>query len=134
MSKFLINIYFKGNKLKLWPKLFGFLKTINHLLKQGIPPCFKAVFSFSMNFEMKLIFSMKFLNETRVVLPFSMNEFRSIIVCMEINFKLLPDFLALLKTSNLYFEMSDGPYLQNKDSISCRVIVCSIFISVGIKP
>ena len=49
---------------------------------------------------MKLLFSMKFVNETRVVLLFSMNKFSSILVCMEINLKLLPDFLALLKTSN----------------------------------
>ena len=40
MGKVLINICFKVNKLKLWLKLFGFLKTINHFLKQGIPPCF----------------------------------------------------------------------------------------------
>ena len=57
---------------------------------------------------MKLLLSMKFLNETRVVLPFSMNKFCSVIVCMEINLKLLPDFLASLKTSTLYYEMSDG--------------------------
>ena len=76
---------------------------------------------------------MKLLNETRLVLLFSMNKFCSILVCMEINLKLLPDLLALLKTSNLYFEMSDQvPCLQNKDSISCRMRVCSIFISVGI--
>ena len=57
---------------------------------------------------MKWLFTMKFLNETRLVLLFSMNKFCSILVCMEINLKLLPDLLALLKTSNLYFEMSDG--------------------------
>ena len=57
---------------------------------------------------MKLLFTIKFLNETRLVLLFSMNKFCSILVCMEINLKLLPDLLALLKTSNLYFEMSDA--------------------------
>ena len=57
---------------------------------------------------MKLLFTLKLLNETRLVLLFSMNKFCSILVCMEINLKLLPDLLALLKTSNLYFEMSDG--------------------------
>ena len=51
---------------------------------------------------------MKFLNETKLVLFFSMKKFYSILVCMEINLKLLPDFLALLKTSNWCFEMSDG--------------------------
>ena len=57
---------------------------------------------------MKFLFTMKLLNETRLVLLFSMNKFCSILVCMETNLKLLPDLLALLKTSNLYFEMSDG--------------------------
>ena len=51
MGKFLINIYFNGNKLILWLKRFGFLKTINHFLKQEIPLVFKAVFSFSMNLK-----------------------------------------------------------------------------------
>ena len=57
---------------------------------------------------MKLLFFMKFLNETRVAHPFSMNKFCSILVCMGINLKLPPDFLVLLKTSNLYFGMSDS--------------------------
>ena len=65
---------------------------------------------------MKLLFSMKFLNETRVVLPFSINKFCSVLVCMEINLKLLTDFLPLLKISNWCFEMSDG-FLPSKQGL-----------------
>ena len=54
-----------------------------------------------------MLFSLKFLNETREVLLFLMNDLCLILVSVEINLKLLLDFLALLKTSNWYFEMSD---------------------------
>ena len=57
---------------------------------------------------MSLLFSLKFFNETREVLLFLMNKFCLILVSVEINLKLSPDFLALLKTSNWCFEMSDG--------------------------
>ena len=66
-------------------------------------------------FEKSLLLSMNVLNKTRVVLLFSMNKFCSVLVSMEINLKLLPDFFVLIKTSNHYFEMSGMvPYLQNK--------------------
>ena len=55
---------------------------------------------------MNLLFSMNFLNETRVVLLLSMHNICMTLVNVEINLKLLPDFLLLLKTSNQYFEIS----------------------------
>ena len=75
---------------------------------------------------------MKFLNETRVAHPFSMNKFCPILVCMGINLKLLTDFLVSLTTSNFYFEMSDSS-LSLKQRFYFMYSDCSIFISVGVR-
>ena len=66
---------------------------------------------------MTLLFSMKFLSETRVVLLLSMDKVCATPVSVKINLKLQPDFLLLLKTSNQYFGMSNG-YLSSEQGCS----------------
>ena len=66
---------------------------------------------------MILLFSVKFLNETRVVLLLSINKFYTTLVSVGMNLKLLQNFLLSLKTSNTYLEMSSGSLSSREDLI-----------------
>ena len=60
---------------------------------------------------------MKILNETRVVLLLSMNQFYMTLVSVGINLKLLQDLLLLLKTNNKYLTFKTRSYSTRNKSL-----------------
>ena len=66
---------------------------------------------------MTLLFPLKSLNESRAVLLLSMHKVCMTLINVEINFETAARFLTLLKTSNQYFEISNG-YLVSKQGFT----------------